>query len=155
VSSALLAAAYLSTTYRVDGPKGPVPLRVGRGSRALDRLLQRRGRRTWAFVTACNPRSRRLPGWRNLARQRRLRALVEQLRHPFLPGAGVGDDSAWPPEASLLIMGISRARACRLARSFGQNAIVVGRRARAAELAWCATVPGNGWDTLPPSRPSP
>jgi hypothetical protein len=143
VPSARLAAAYLSTIYRVDAPAGPVLLRVGRGSRALDRLLQRSGRRTWAFVTACNPRSRRLPGWRNLVRQRRLRTLVQVLRYPFLSGAGVGDDSAWPPEPSLLIVGISRPRACRLARLFGQNAIVVGRRARAAELVWCATARGN------------
>jgi len=155
VPASILTAAYLSTTYRVDAPTGPVPLRVGRGSRALDRLLQRRGWRTWAFVTACNPRSHRLPGWRNLARQRRLRTLVEQLRYPFLSGAGVGDDSGWPPEPSLLIVGISRARACRLARLFGQNAIVVGRRARAAELVWCGTERDGSRDALPPSRPSP
>lgn len=135
--AAILAAAYLTTTYRVDAPAGPIALRVGQGSRALDGLLRRRGRRTWAFVTACNPRSRRLPGWRNLERQRRLRTLVRQLRFPVLPGTGIGDDRLWPPEPSLLILGISRVRACRLAGLFGQNAIVVGRRARAAELAWC------------------
>ena len=135
--AATLAAAYFSTTYRVDVSAGPIALRVGRHSRALDRLLQRRGLRGWAFVTACNPRSQRLPGWRNLARQRRLQALAERLRFAALPGVGIGDDPAWPPEPSLLIMGIGRARARRLARLFGQNAIVVGRRGRAPELVWC------------------
>ena len=136
--AALLVPAYLSTTYRVDAPTGPIALRVGQRSAALDRLLKRRGLRVWAFVTACNPHSRRLPGWRNLARRRRLQALSGRLGLAALPGAGVGDDTEWPPEPSLLIMGIDRARACRLARLLGQNAIVAGRRGRAPELVWCS-----------------
>ena len=88
VPAAGLTAAYLSTTYRVDAPCGPIALRVGQRSRALDGILRRRGRRTWAFITACNPRSQRLPGWRNLARQRRLQALVEQLGYSTLAGSG-------------------------------------------------------------------
>jgi hypothetical protein len=137
-SAPLLAAAYLSTTYRIDTPSGPIALRVGQRSDALDRLLKRRRLRAWAFVTACNPRSRRLPGWRNLARQRRLQALSGRLGFAALPGAGVGDDPAWRPEPSLLLMGIGRARARRLARLLGQNAIVAGRRGRAPELVWCS-----------------
>ncbi len=136
--AALLVPAYLSTTYRVDAPAGPLALRVGQRSAALDRLLRHRGLRAWAFVSACNPRSRRLPGWRNLARQRRLQALSTRLGLAALSGAGVGDDAAWPPEPSLLLMGIGRARACRLARLFGQNAIVAGRRGRPPELVWCS-----------------
>jgi uncharacterized protein DUF3293 len=140
VPAAILRAAYLSTTYRVDAPSGPIALRVGEGNRSLDGLLRGIGRNTWAFVTACNPRSHPLPGWRNGARQRRLRALVQRLRYPALPGAGIGDDPDWPLEPSLLIIGIGRARACRLARLFGQNAIVAGRRGCAAELVWCVPV---------------
>jgi Protein of unknown function (DUF3293) len=138
VPAASLAAAYLSTTYRIDAPSGPIALRVGEGSGALDRLLKRRGVRIWAFVTACNPQSRRLPGWGNLARQRRLQALTRRLAFQTLPGAGVGDNPAWPAEPSLLIAGIRRARACRLARLFGQNAIVAGRRGKPPELVWCS-----------------
>jgi hypothetical protein len=138
VPVALLATAYLSTTYRVDAPGGSIALRVGQHSDALDRLLKRRGLRTWAFVTACNPYSRRLPGWRNLARQRRLHTLSGRLGFAALPGAGVGDDAAWSPEPSLLIVGIGRQRARRLARLFGQNAIVAGRHGRAPELVWCS-----------------
>ena len=139
MSAALLAAAYLSTTYWVDAPNNEsIALRVGQPSRALDLLLKRHGLRVWAFVTACNPRSRRLPDWCNLARQRRLQALSRRLGFAALPGAGVGDDPAWPPEPSLLIVGIGRARARRLARLFGQNAIVAGRRGRAPELVWCS-----------------
>ena len=134
---AALAAAYLSTTYRVDAPSGPIALRVGQRSGALDRLLKRRGLRTWAFVTACNPRSRRLPGWRNLARQRRLQGAVGRLGFATLPARAWATMPAWPPEPSLLILGIGRQRARRLARLFGQNAIVAGRRGGPPELVWC------------------
>ncbi len=137
VPVALLARAYLSTTYRVDAPAGPIELRIGQASGALDRLLRQRGVRTWAFVTACNPYSLRLPDWRNLVRQRRLRTLCRQLGFSALPGAGVGDVPGWPPEPSLLVLGIARARARRLARLFAQNAIVAGRRGRVPELVWC------------------
>jgi hypothetical protein len=139
VPAALFAAAYLSTTYWVEAPDNrPIALRVGQPSRALDRLLKRHGVRVWAFVTACNPRSRRLADWCNLARQRRLQALSGRLGFAALPGAGVGDDPAWPAEPSLLIVDIGRARARRLARLFGQNAIVVGRRGGPPELVWCS-----------------
>jgi hypothetical protein len=133
-----LTAAYRSTTYWVDTAAGAIALRVGRGSAALDRLLKRRGVRTWAFVTACNPRSRRLPAWRNFERQRRLERLSRRLGFAVLPGVGAGDDPAWAPEPSFLILGISRQRARRLARSLGQNAIVAGRRAAPPELVWCS-----------------
>lgn len=136
-STALLAPVYISTTYRVDAPGGPIALRVGLPSAALDRLLKRRGQRTWAFITACNPHSRRLPGWRNLARQRRLQTLSGQQGFVALSGIGMGDAPGWPPEPSLLLVGIDRARARRIARLFGQNAIVAGRRGGAAELVWC------------------
>lgn len=137
VPAALLAPAYLATTYRIDAPEGPIALRVGERSGALDRLLKRRSLRSWAFITACNPHSRRLPDWRNLARQRRLLALACRLGFGVLPGAGVGDGRGWPPEPSLLVLGISRARARRLGRQFDQNAIVAGRCGRAPELVWC------------------
>ena len=43
MSRAALAAAYLATTYRVDAPRGPIALRIGERSAALDGLLKRRG----------------------------------------------------------------------------------------------------------------
>ena len=139
-----LATAYLSTTYRVDTPGGAIALRIGQRSAALDRLLQQRGIRTWAFVTACNPHSARLPSWRNLARQRRLKALSRRLGRSTLPGASVGDDPTWPPEASILVLGVSPERARRVGRIFGQNAIVTGRRGALPELVWCCRGEGFG-----------
>jgi hypothetical protein len=54
-----------------------------------------------------------------------------------LPGEGVADDPDWGAEVSLLILGITPARALRLARQFGQYAVVVGRRGDPARLEWC------------------
>jgi hypothetical protein len=108
-------------------------LRVGQRSSILDRLLHRRHTRFWAFLTAWNPRSNWLPLWRNAARQRRL----ERLCSDVVSGAGVAADLAWLPEPSLLVLGMAPGRAVRLARLFGQNAILAGARGRPARLLWC------------------
>ena len=47
-----LAAAFRAALYRILGPSGPIDLRIGRRSAALDRLLERAGVRCWAFLTA-------------------------------------------------------------------------------------------------------
>jgi hypothetical protein len=54
-----------------------------------------------------------------------------------LRGAGAGDDGRWAPEPSLLVLGLPRAEAVELARRFGQEAIVAGRRGAPAELVYC------------------
>jgi hypothetical protein len=108
-------------------------LRIGERNGALDRLLHRHRRRDWAFITAWNPRSRRLPRWRN---ERRQRALARLLPLALL-GAGIGDNASWAPEESLLVLGVTAGRARRLARQFGQNAIVAGCRGGLARLVWC------------------
>jgi hypothetical protein len=105
---------------------------VGQRNRPLERLLHRQHRRDWAFLTAWNPRSRRLPRWRN---ERRQRALARLLPLALL-GAGVAADGRWAEE-SLLAFGVPPGRARRLARQFGQNAVVVGRRGVPARLLWC------------------
>ena len=47
-------------------------------------------------------------------------------------GESVLDPAAWPPEPSLLILGMSPDEARSLGRQFGQLAIVVGRRGEPA-----------------------
>ena len=116
----------------------PLVLRVGAHNRALDRLLHRNRRREWAFITAWNPRSRPLPRWRN---ERRQRALARLLPLALL-GAGIGEDVSWAEE-SLLAFGVAAGRARRIARQFGQNAIVAGRRGGTAQLIWCARFGGG------------
>jgi hypothetical protein len=132
-----LAAVYLATTYVVFGPEGTLSLRIGQRHPKLDLLLWRYKAPRWAFLTGFNPRSIRLAGWRNRARQRQLERLIGLKGYSVFAAAGVGDDPAWLPESSVLVLGIAPGRAARLAGLFGQNAIVVGRRGRPAELVWC------------------
>lgn len=134
-----LSRAYARTVYRVFLTGGSVmDLRVGRRCLQLDRMLASGARRHWAFVTASNPGSRPLPAWRNAQRTRRLAATLRR-RYAVLPGLGIPEDSGWQPEVSLLVLGLAPGAALRIARQFGQNAIVAGRRGGPSELLWCQT----------------
>jgi hypothetical protein len=130
-----LRAAYESTEYWVDeSPVGPFRLRHGERSEPLDRLLARAAVREWAYVTACNPRSRRLPDEEN---EDRMRALDERLRRMGLvhyPGRGVGTGGDWPAEASRLVLDVTEVQARELAAEFGQNAIVAGAAGEAGRV---------------------
>ena len=132
-----LLAAYVATSYIVDTPNRRTVLRVGQRNRVFEHLLRRCRVRSWAFVSGCNPSSRRLSRWRNAARASRLARITKAWGLRTLPGEGVADDPDWGAEVSLLILGITPARALRLARQFGQYAVVVGRRGDLARLEWC------------------
>jgi hypothetical protein len=132
-----LEPAYRRTVYRAFAPGGPIDLRIGYRCRALDRLLAASGCTHWAFLTAWNPRSRPLPVWRNATRSRHLAQALHALGCRFLPGLGIPQEPGWQPEVSLLVLGMPAARALRIARGFGQNAVVAGRRGRQTQLLWC------------------
>ncbi len=127
--------AYRATTYRAVAARGCFDLRLGAPAPALDRLLHAKGVRYWAFLTACNPASRPLPVWRNRVRQARLWRTLAGARL-LLTGIGVPDAPGWAPEPSVLVAPMTPGRARRIARRFGQNAAVAGRRGRVPVLVW-------------------
>jgi hypothetical protein len=132
-----IEAAYRATDYRVDdNPFGPFVIRVGEPSAGADRLLAVHGQTTWAFITACNPGSERLPDEQNVRQMANLEAELREGSWPHYAGTGVGRDGTWPPEPSFLVLAISEAEALNLARQFGQNAIVAGRTGEPARLVW-------------------
>lgn len=132
-----LEAAYRATSYRLFGcPTGDFVIRCGKRSSRLDGLLERHVATEWAFVTACNPRSRRLDDQENATRMERLEATLRAAGYCCLPGAGEANDNSWPPEPSLLVLGISEPEALALAAAFDQHAILVGRRGEPAHLVW-------------------
>ena len=55
----------------------------------------------------------------------------------MFPGEGIGDDGTWPPERSLLVLGIDHAGAVQLGHRFGQRAIVWGELGGLAALVLC------------------
>lgn len=112
-------------------------LRVGKSNAKLDNLLVKSGALSCAFITACNPGSKRLSDADNKARQSALIGEAGRRGYRLLHGQGVAQDARWPPEASILIIGISRETAKELGRVFGQIAIVFASRGRAVELLLC------------------
>lgn len=129
-----LTEAYLRTTYRVSEP--PIEIRIGQSCPAADRLLAEHGLATWAFVTAWNPRSQPLFFSKNAHQQALFEETVRAGGWPHFRGAGEGENGDWPPEPSLLILGISAAGAIRLGQKFEQNALVFGQKNGEAELWW-------------------
>lgn len=134
VSAMQLDAAYRATTYIAYLPENTLTLRVDEPCRELDRLLESSGCSTWAFISACNPGSRRLNEMENSARHARLIETVNELGLQWHEGKGLADTPGWLPEASLLILGISRSDALVLASQFGQNAILFGTPGKAPQL---------------------
>ena len=130
-----LEASYRATTYRADTPDGPLSIRVGERCGPLDDLLRDRGFDCWVFVTAHNPGSRRLDPAENACRHANLVAATAG--HETFDGESIADAGDWPPEWSLLVLGIDKAAALALGRRLGQNAVLLARRDESARLAWC------------------
>ena len=125
-----LRSAYLRTTFRVFEPA--IDIQVGKINTDLNALLEKYQQEEWAFITAWNPYSKTLTQKENAERQA---ALTKDLElYTCFQGEGVGEDPAWEPERSLLILGISRIDASALGIKYKQNAIVVGSKRSVAEL---------------------
>jgi hypothetical protein len=117
-----LLRAYRRTRYSTGG----IVVRVGRC--VPDALFRQVGAREAVFVTAWNPRSRRMPlGW-NARMQRRL---AERLRR-FVVVPADGALGRWH-EAHLLVAADVR-RMLRVARMFRQLGVVAIRRRHRARL---------------------
>lgn len=130
-------AAYRATTYAVaDGPHR-LEIRIGERCAALDALLAARGLAEWAYLTAHNPGGQLAAPAANAAAQARLEADVAASRLESLRGASLGDGGDWPPEPSLLVLGLARHEALALARRYGQEALVTGRCGAPVELVFC------------------
>jgi len=129
-----LFEAFCQTTYYANTPRGRLAIRIGQCVADLDLLLADYGCRAWAYLTAYNPRSKRLSDEENQRRQARLESELRAGGWTYCSGEGVGIGGDWPPEMSMLVLGIDEATAKQLAEAFEQNAIVVGRLGKPAEL---------------------
>lgn len=119
-----LLRAYRETHYRAGG----TDVRIGRRSPAMDALLARHNARRGVFVTAWNPRSRRMPAGWNARMQQHLR---QRLRRALcLPADGAGRH--WREDHVLVLT--PPAWAMRAAAIFRQHAVIVVRRGRTARL---------------------
>jgi hypothetical protein len=126
--------AYEKTRFCADDGARRICFKAGSRNDRLEALLKRKSVTRWAFITASNPHSKPLPLEVNARRHADLLQAVADLELEALPGEGIGEDPAWTPEQSLLVLGISRGKAERLGRRFGQLAIVVGRLGEPSRL---------------------
>jgi hypothetical protein len=132
-----LDTAYRNTTYWVDAAPQPIAVRVGERNASLDRLLNAARARHYAFVTACNPRSKLRTHWYNEARQRALRRWLNARHLRWIPALAQGDRDDWPAEPGVLILGLPPDRALRIGRRFRQNAVLTGKLGNPPEVRWC------------------
>jgi hypothetical protein len=121
---AALIAAYRAAEYRVSGVTPSFVLRVDVGSEPLAALHRARGVACSAFLTACNPGSRPLPAAANADAQQRLEAVLRDAGLDCIAALGTDPAGDWPGEASLLVPGLEREAAVRIAQQYGQNALV-------------------------------
>jgi len=132
-----LLETYRGTAFIIEAPHCEINLRVGEPSQAVDALLESYDATKCAFITAWNPRSIRLKAAENRQRHADLVELVRSLGHLFLPGRGIGKDASWPPEESILVIGVDRDAALKLGRAFNQLAIIFKEVHQPVELLLC------------------
>jgi len=117
-----LAQIYARAVYLVDWGRRGLVLRPGE---AVPHWRLHFGVQPAAFLTACNPRGQVLLAADNTAAMARLREQVALAGLRWLEGEGRSAEGDWPPEASLLILGITASAAHKLAVDFRQNALLL------------------------------
>jgi len=127
-----LIESYKATTYFVSSLN--LHIRIDEKNPMLELTLKNQGAKTWAFITAWNPKSRELSLAENQTRNQNLLAQLKSQGFSTYEGIGIPDDGDWTPEESLFIPCISRQYATELGIQYGQNAIVFGEVGKIAEL---------------------
>jgi hypothetical protein len=117
-----LARAFARAVYLVDWGRRGLALRPGE---AVRHWRLHFGGVPAAFITACNPGGRVVPEAENRAAMARLRQRVASAGLRWLEGEGRSPLDDWPPEASLLVLGIAAQPARALAADFGQSALLL------------------------------
>jgi uncharacterized protein DUF3293 len=119
-----LVLAYRATDYVAYSGGRVFLIRIGQHSLIIDRLLTRMKARSGSFITAWNPFSKRLSAGANSYWDRELKDYLSARGFAYFAGEGRGRTREWPPESSILALGMSRAQAASTGRRFRQNAIV-------------------------------
>lgn len=133
-----LETAFLNTNYFVEQDEGgSILIRVGEPNANLDELLRGHGVNAWAFVTAYNPFGQQTSDADNDRRHAELCGELAKLGIKFLLGCGESVEKDWPPERSVLALGLDKEASIELGRKFEQLAIVVGVLGGRSKLEWC------------------
>lgn len=120
---AKLVAEYRRTWFHVFTVP-PFVLHVGEHSPELAALYAQHGVSTALYITAYSPYSTVVSDADNLAAQARLEDDLSHSGRVVIAGDGQDPEAQWPPEHSLLALGVSQADGAELGRRYRQNAVV-------------------------------
>jgi len=134
--TAELLEAYRKAEYAVFFEPEFV-LRIGEYSAQLASLLSAEDVPTAAFITAYNPKSELFADKWNRELGTFLEHDVLVGGYSYFQGEGRDPEGIWKPEKSLLITGITKEAANRLAGKYGQHAFVFVDEGMVPEINWC------------------
>jgi hypothetical protein len=118
-----LMQAFAETHYIVHH-EAPFVMHIGQPCPELKALMAEHNALSAAFITPCNPFSRRLREKENLVRLISLRAHLKLRRLTCIDAIGQHPSSTWPGEMSVLVLGIDLEAAKSLSRHYEQHAFV-------------------------------
>ena len=118
-----LIQAYEDTDYCVSCVL-PFVLKIGKESKELRDLYDKYGYQTAAFLTAFNPYSELVTATQNEAAHKHLMEDLYKKSVMVLEGVGQDSKKEWPPEISVLVLGLTMGDARDIGKKFRQNAFV-------------------------------
>jgi hypothetical protein len=128
-----LLQAYMETEYFVLAEPA-FKMQIGLHCPELAQLITERNAKCAAFITACNPFSKKLRPEENEQRQQELKAQLKTRGLGSLDGIGQHTSNKWPGEHSYLILNLSRESAKVLAAQYEQHAFVWAAETAVPEL---------------------
>ena len=102
----------------------PFILKIGKESKELRGLYDKYGYQTAAFLTAFNPYSEPATSTQNEAAHKHLMEDLSKKSVMVLEGVGQDSKKEWPPEKSVLVLGLTMSDARDIGNKFRQNAFV-------------------------------
>lgn len=117
-------SAFWNTDYEVQLPERLVILQPGKSSPAIAKYLQERGHASGVVITGYNPCAVQQSQAKNETANKRLRAELRRAKATALPAQGSARDGLWPAEPSWFASGITPMAAMRIAKAFGQDAVL-------------------------------
>lgn len=109
-------------------------LRLNTVNPVVDEYLTRRGKTSYAYMTASNPTGDILYPFENDLRNKKLKSDLAD--YEILDGEWNGDEYKCPPFASFFIPGISEEQAMKLALKYRQMTFVYGEKGKPAKLVF-------------------
>lgn len=138
-----LLSAYQQTSYVALDGKRMVTARIMADGAEIDSLLEKRGAAEIVFITAWNPRSKRVGEAVNVAAHARLTDILEDEDLDYIPAEFRPSAKDWPVEKGVAIFDLAPFDALQLAEMLGQYAIVWQGQGQPAQLLFTRLVNGG------------